>query len=51
MAAQGTLTHVLEVAAALREAADVHAESLTQTAAAPASTPEGSAVPAPSASS
>lgn len=40
MAAQGTLTHVLEVAVALREAADVHAESLAQTAAAAAGTAE-----------
>lgn len=43
MAAPGTVTHVLEVAAALREAADRHAESLTQAAAAAASIAERAA--------
>lgn len=32
MAAPGTVTHVLEVAAALRDAADAHAQSLAAAA-------------------
>lgn len=34
MAAPGTITHVMEVAARLRAAADAHAATITETAAA-----------------
>ena len=47
MAAPGTVTHVLEVAAALKTAADTHAESVRQAAAVVVAPPPPAAPPAP----
>jgi hypothetical protein len=47
MAAPGTLTHVLEVAAALRVVADTHAAAIQQAAAAAVRSPQDGTPPPP----